>query len=81
MIGSLVHRATGIGAAAALAFAILLSFVSCTAQTAPIYGSNTGLDATLRQAQAPPPRADTPREVRYASEPVLKILGTLDVDR
>lgn len=49
--------------------------------SAPIYGSNTGLDATLRQAQAPPPRADTPSEIRYSSEAVSKTLATLDFDR
>jgi len=49
--------------------------------SAPIYGSNTGLDETLRQAQAPPPRTHTPREARYSCEAVARILGTLNVDR
>jgi len=48
--------------------------------TAPIYGGDSGLDATLRQAESPPPRADTAREIRYSSKAVSKILATLDFD-
>lgn len=44
---------------------------------APIYGGNTGLDATLRQAEAPPPRADTPLEVRYSSETVRELVEAI----
>ncbi len=34
---------------------------------APIYGSTSGLTATLRRADAPPPLPKTPSEVHYAS--------------
>jgi hypothetical protein len=44
---------------------------------APIYAGNTGLDGSLRKADAPPPRADMPGEVRYSSETLAKVLGAL----
>jgi len=48
---------------------------------APIYGSNSGLDVSLRKAEGPPPLADTPVEERYSSEALVKVLGALDVGR
>lgn len=48
---------------------------------APIYGSNSGLDGALRQADAPPPMNDTPREVRYSSETLVAILRALEGGR
>lgn len=41
---------------------------------APIYGSNSGLTEVLRQADAPPPRKDTPTEVRYSSDAMRELI-------
>jgi len=46
---------------------------------APIYGSTSGLDETLRRSDAPPPLPATPLEVHYAAE-VLEVLLTSIVD-
>lgn len=45
--------------------------------TAPIYGSTSGLDETLRSSDAPPPLETTPLEVRYDSAVVEKLLASL----
>ena len=42
---------------------------------APIYGIDSGLDATLRAADAPPPRADTPSEASYPADVVAAIVS------
>lgn len=44
---------------------------------APIYGSNSGLDETLRSSDAPPPLETTPIEVRYDSAVVEKLLVSM----
>ncbi|MBW8367505.1 MAG: hypothetical protein K0M70_06565 [Arenimonas sp.] len=44
---------------------------------APIYGSTSGLDETLRNSDAPPPLETTPIEVRYDSAVVEKLLDSL----
>jgi len=48
---------------------------------APIYGGNSGLDATLRHAEGSPPRVGTPREIRYSSEALGMIVAALKVER
>jgi len=45
---------------------------------APIYGSTSGLKATLRQADAPPPLPATPRELHYSSDTLAKLLAPLE---
>ena len=45
--------------------------------TAPIYGSKSGLKEALRQADAPPPLAETPGEVRYASATLKTLLNVI----
>ena len=42
---------------------------------APIYGIDSGLDATLRAADAPPPRADMPLQASYPAEVVADIVS------
>jgi len=44
---------------------------------APIYGSTSGLDETLRSSDAPPPLDTTPIEVRYDSAVVEKLLDSM----
>jgi len=46
---------------------------------APIYGSTSGLTETLRQADAPPPLSETPKEVRYSSATLSKLLGAVGI--
>jgi len=41
---------------------------------APIYGTTSGLKSTLRQADAPPPRSDTPLGTSYQATEVQRIL-------
>lgn len=45
--------------------------------TAPIYGSTSGLDETLRSSDAPPPLEATPIKVHYDSAVVEKLLDSL----
>ncbi|WP_460457049.1 hypothetical protein [Arenimonas alkanexedens] len=45
--------------------------------TAPIYGSTSGLDETLRRSDAPAPLKTTPTEVRYGSDVVEKLLDSI----
>lgn len=45
---------------------------------APIYTSNSGLSATLRAANAPPPLAETAVEVRYPEEVVATVRVGID---
>lgn len=45
--------------------------------SAPIYGSTSGLDATLRSSDAPPPLDSTPTEVRYASGTIEELLDSM----
>lgn len=45
--------------------------------TAPIYGSTSGLDGTLRRSDAPPPLETTPVGVRYESAVVGKLLDSM----
>ena len=47
---------------------------------APIYGSTSGLTETLRQADAPPPLSETPKEVRYSSATLRKLLGAVGIE-
>ena len=42
---------------------------------APIYGTTSGLKSTLRQADAPPPRNDTPIGISYQATDVQRILA------
>lgn len=42
---------------------------------APIYGSTSGLDETLRSSVSPPPLAATPMEIQYASDIVARLIG------
>jgi len=44
---------------------------------APIYGSTSGLKASVRASNAPPPRSDTPMGVQYSSAVVSALLGSL----
>jgi hypothetical protein len=46
--------------------------------SAPIYGSTSGLKESLRQSDAPPPRPDTPMEVRYSSDTLGKLLQSIN---
>lgn len=45
---------------------------------APIYGAASGLTEALRRADAPPPLADTPGEVRYTSDTLKRMLSTIN---
>lgn len=45
--------------------------------TAPIYGSTSGLEETLRSSGAPPPLETTPVEIRYDSAVVDKLLASM----
>lgn len=45
--------------------------------TAPIYTSTSGLTEALRQSDAPPPLPETPGEMRYSSETLRTVLGTV----
>ena len=45
--------------------------------TAPIYGADSGLEPTLRQADAPPPRPGTPGQIRYEQSQVQRINASL----
>jgi hypothetical protein len=45
--------------------------------TAPIYGSNSGLTAVLRQADAPPPLPNTPTEMSYLSDTIKKLVSAI----
>ena len=45
---------------------------------APIYGTHSGLEPTLRRATAPPPNASTPRSVSYSAAMMGKLLGLLE---
>lgn len=47
---------------------------------APIYGANTGLEATLRRADAPAPRAGAPDHIVYTQAQVARINAALDAD-
>ena len=47
---------------------------------APIYTSSSGLTEALRAADSAPPKADTPRDVSYASATVDKILAIVSKD-
>ena len=47
---------------------------------APIYESTSGLTETLRQADAPPPLSETPKEVRYSSATLRKLLGAVGIE-
>lgn len=47
------------------------------ATTAPIYGSVSGLDETLRMAEAPPPLASTPTGIHYSSDCLKKLLSVV----
>ena len=42
---------------------------------APIYGSTSGLDETLRSSVSPPPLAATPMEIQYDSDIVANLIG------
>lgn len=44
---------------------------------APIYGTTSGLDATLRDATAPPPLTDTPTRITYSDAEVQRINAML----
>lgn len=44
---------------------------------APIYGPTSGLDATLRDATAPPPLSDTPTRITYSDAEVQRINAML----
>ena len=44
---------------------------------APIYGSDSGLDASLRPADAPPPRPGTPMVVQYPAATVAALLRAI----
>ena len=44
---------------------------------APIYGSTSGLDETLRSSDAPPPLETTPIEVHYDSAVLERLLATM----
>ena len=44
---------------------------------APIYGSTSGLTSTLRQADAPPPRSDTPLNMSYRADDIQGILTAI----
>lgn len=44
---------------------------------APIYGSTSGLEATLRQADDPPPLPATPRQLHYSSDTLGKLVGPI----
>jgi len=46
--------------------------------SAPIYGSGSGLTEALRQSDDPPPRKDTPAEVRYSSDAMRKLIDAID---
>lgn len=45
---------------------------------APIYTNRSGLTESLRAAEAPPPRLDTPRELTYASATMERLLGLVE---
>lgn len=47
---------------------------------APIYTTNSGLTETLRAADAPPPKANTPKEISYSSETINKLLSIINND-
>lgn len=44
---------------------------------APIYGTTSGLDETIRSAEGPPPLATTPRSIEYSVESLQTILHEL----
>jgi hypothetical protein len=48
---------------------------------APIYGVQSGLTETLRAADAPAPKADTPRSIAYPAEAFRGLLDALRADR
>jgi hypothetical protein len=48
---------------------------------APIYGVQSGLTETLRAADAPAPKADTPRTTAYPAEAFRSLLDALGADR
>jgi hypothetical protein len=45
---------------------------------APIYTSDSGLAADLRPADAPPPKADTPRGASYAAATIGRLLAVIN---
>ena len=50
-----------------------MTYVGRLCVSAPIYGTVSGLDQTLRRAESPPPLAATPREACYRIETMGKI--------
>lgn len=48
---------------------------------APIYGVQSGLTETLRAADAPAPKADTPRSITYPAGTIRDLLDALNADR
>ncbi|QNN47114.1 hypothetical protein H9L17_02830 [Thermomonas brevis] len=47
----------------------------------PIYGVQSGLTGTLRAADAPAPKADTPRSIAYSADTTRSLLDALSADR
>ena len=41
---------------------------------APIYGSTSGLDESLRSSVAPPPLAATPMQIQYTSDLMARLI-------
>ncbi|HXD84804.1 MAG TPA: hypothetical protein VN599_10275, partial [Rudaea sp.] len=47
------------------------------AVNAPIYTNESGLTETLRAADAPPPRPETPPAISYATDTIQKVIAGL----